>query len=177
MRRSSEVRHFSVTDPDREGVMTPTQMLLAAGVLSLLPTFASAEPLRWKRYEIAETRSGADVPIDVFTGEAGKPDSGVGAKWLTGDGRANLTIQSVANDADQTPAAFLAAMNPPHGIVYKRVTQDFFVVSSFRNGKIWYNRCNFGGRYVTCVLINYPASEKTQWDAIVTRISHSLSRG
>jgi hypothetical protein len=164
-------------NPDREGVMTPTKMLLAAGVLSLLPAFASAEPLRWKRYEIAETRSGADVPVDVFTSEAGKPDSGVGAKWRTGDGRANLTVQSVANDANQTPAAFLAAMNPPRGIVYKRVTQDFFVVSSFRDEKVWYNRCNFAGRHVTCVLINYPASEKTQWDAIVTRISHSLSRG
>jgi hypothetical protein len=160
-----------------EGLMTPTRVLLAAAALALLPAFASAEPSRWKRFDIAETRSGADVPIDVFTSEAGKPDSGYGAKWLSGDGRANLTIQAVANDANQTPAAFLAVMNPPPGIVYKRVTRDFFVVSSFRNGKIWYNRCNFGGGHVTCVLINYPASEKTQWDAIVTRISHSLSGG
>lgn len=50
----------------------------------------------------------------------------------------------------------------------------FFVVSSFRNGMIWYDRCNFAGRYVTCVLMNYPAAEKTRWDAIVSRISNSL---
>ncbi len=51
------------------------------------------------------------------------------------------------------------------------------MVSSFRNDMIWYNRCNFAGRIATCVLINYPASEKKQWDAVVTRISNSLSKG
>jgi hypothetical protein len=48
-------------------------------------------------------------------------------------------------------------------------------VSSFRNDRIWYDRCNFSGRYINCVLINYPAVEKRQWDDVVTRISHSLS--
>ena len=66
-------------------------------------------------------------------------------------------------------------MNPPSNIVYKRVTPRFFVVSSFRNGKIWYNRCNFAGRFMHCVLINYPAAEKHQWDSVVTRISDTLA--
>ena len=35
----------------------------------------------------------------------------------------------------------------------------------------------FGRRYVDCVLINYPAAEKRQWDAVVTRVSHTLSGG
>ncbi len=72
-------------------------------------------------------------------------------------------------------------MQPPPGITYKRVTPDFFVVSSVRNGKIWYDRCNRStgsgsGDYMNCILINYPASEKRQWDGIVTRISHSLAQ-
>jgi hypothetical protein len=66
-------------------------------------------------------------------------------------------------------------MNPPSNIVYKRVTPGFFVVSSFSNGKIWYNRCNFAGRFMNCVLINYPAAEKRQWDSVVTRISQTLA--
>jgi hypothetical protein len=65
--------------------------------------------------------------------------------------------------------------NPPSDIVYKRVTPRFFVVSSFRKGKIWYDRCNFAGRFINCVLINYPAAEKSQWDGIVTRISNTLA--
>jgi hypothetical protein len=86
-----------------------------------------------------------------------------------------LTVQSVANDAGLSPAVFLAQKNPPAGIVYKRVTPRFFVVSSIRNGKIWYNRCNFAGRFAHCVLINYPAAEKRQWDSVVTRISNTLA--
>ena len=47
-------------------------------------------------------------------------------------------------------------------------------MSSFRNGKIWYDRCNFSRGLVHCVLINYPATEERAWDDIVTRISLSL---
>jgi hypothetical protein len=28
---------------------------------------------------------------------------------------------------------------------------------------------------MNCVLINYPAAEKRQWDGVVTRISHTLA--
>jgi hypothetical protein len=84
-------------------------------------------------------------------------------------------VQSVPNDAGFSPAAFLARKNPPRDIVYKRVTPRFFVISSFSKGKIWYDRCNFAGRYINCVLINYPAAEKRQWDGVVTRISSTLA--
>jgi hypothetical protein len=73
------------------------------------------------------------------------------------------------------PATFLAKKKPPQGIEYKRVTPRFFAVSSVRKDKIWYDRCNFSGHYINCVLINYPAAEERQWDDIVTRISLSLS--
>jgi hypothetical protein len=55
------------------------------------------------------------------------------------------------------------------------VTPRFFAVSSVRNDKIWYGRCNFAGRFISCVLINYPAAQKREWDDVVTRISHTLS--
>ena len=38
-----------------------------------------------------------------------------------------------------------------------------------------HNRCNFSQRFVNCILINYPAAEKRQWDGVVTRISHTLA--
>jgi hypothetical protein len=86
-----------------------------------------------------------------------------------------LTVQSVPNQANDSPAAFLAKMGPPSDIVYKRVTPNFFVVSSFRDRNIWYNRCNFSGRFAHCVLMNYPADEKRQWDGVVSRISNTLA--
>ncbi len=31
------------------------------------------------------------------------------------------------------------------------------------------------GPFINCVLINYPAAEKRQWDGVVTRISNTLA--
>ena len=143
--------------------------------LALSPAVAAAEPISWVRYQVPETGAAVDLPTSIFTEEAGKPEAGYGGRFLTSDRRADLTIQSVPNDAGFSPAVFLARKNPPPNIIYKRVTPRFFVVSSFRKRKIWYDRCNFTGRFINCVLINYPAAEKRQWDSVVTRISNTLA--
>jgi hypothetical protein len=149
----------------------PLAALLALGLTSAM---ATAQPAGWRRYVVPETGASTDIPLGVFTEEGGKPDAGYGGRFLTSDHRANLTVQSVSNEG-LSPARFLAKQHPPTDIVYKKVSDRFFVVSSFRNGKIWYNRCNFAGRTANCVLINYPANEKRQWDGIVTRISNTLA--
>src|SRR5229473_7932520 len=120
-------------------------------------------------------QAAVDIPTSIFSEQAGKPEAGYGGRFLTSDRRADLTVQSVPNDAGFSPAVFLARKNPPRDIVYKKVTPRFLVVSSFRKEKIWYNRCNFAGRFINCVLINYPAAEKRQWDSVVTRISDTLA--
>jgi hypothetical protein len=151
--------------------------IIVIGLLALWPTLTVAQQPDWRKYVVAESGANVDVPMAIFSNEAGKPETGYGAKFLTSDGRANLTVQSVLNEANETPSTFLAKKRPPRDIVYRRVTPTFFVVSSLRNGLIWYDRCNFAGRFVTCVLINYPAAEKKQWDTVVTRISNSLTHG
>ncbi len=150
------------------------QHWLSVVMLSSSCIAAAAQPANWRRYIVPETGASADIPLSIFTEDSGKPETGYGARFLTPDRRANLTIQSVPNQG-MAPARFLATKNPPADIVYKKITDRFFVVSSFRNNMIWYNRCNFAGRYANCVLINYPAAEKRQWDGIVTRISNTLA--
>ena len=149
--------------------------ILMVSCLLAIPAVAAAQNLGWQKYAVPETGANVDLPMTIFSKDAGQPESGYGRRFLTADGRANLTVQSFPNDVGDSPAVFLAKMNPPSNIVYKRVTPRFFAVSSFRNDKIWYNRCNFPGRFVNCVLINYPAAEKRQWDSVVTRISNTLS--
>jgi hypothetical protein len=83
----------------------------------------------------------------------------------------------VLNEAGDSPASFLEKKHPPAHIVYKRITSRFFVASSFKGDRIWYDRCNFSVRFIHCVLINYPASQKRQWDGIVTRTSNTLTAG
>ena len=82
-----------------------------------------------QKYAVPETGANVDLPITIFSKDAGQPESGYGRRFLTSDGRANLTVQSVPNKANDSPAAFLAKMRPPSEIVYRRVTPNFFVVS------------------------------------------------
>ena len=149
--------------------------LIVAGLLALWPALATAQPNVWRKYVVVDGREcgRAKHHFQQRSRQTGK------RLWdaISDFRRANLTVQSVANDANETPSAFLERKHPPRGIVYRRVTPNYFVVSSFRNGLIWYDRCNFAGRIITCVLINYPATEKKKWDSVVTRISNSLASG
>jgi hypothetical protein len=138
---------------------------------------ASAEPLGWQKYDVPQTAATIDLPTTLFSKDMGPTEQGNGHRFTTADRRATLAVQSTENVGHDSPAAFLEKKHPPPNIAYKRVTHDFFVVSSFRNNLIWYDRCNFAGRFINCVLVNYPAAEKRRWDGIITRVSHSLSTG
>jgi hypothetical protein len=151
-----------------------TPHLLIASALIFAPAIADAGDTEWRRYVIPSTGASVDVPVSVFSRDAGPPEGGIGRRFFRDDNRADLTVQSVSNAANDSPATFLAKQRPPAGIIYKWITPDFFVVSSIRKDRIWYNRCNRGNGAMNCVLINYPAAEKRSWDSVVTRISHTL---
>jgi hypothetical protein len=150
------------------------QWLYTPLALALTANLALAGETEWRRYAIPSTGTSVEMPVSIFTRDAGPPEGGTGRRFFSDDNRADLTVQSVPNPDNDAPAAFLAKRNPPPGIIYKRVTPDFFVVSSIRNDRIWYNRCNRANGAMNCVMINYPAAEKRQWDSIVTRISQTL---
>src|SRR5437764_13716572 len=145
--------------PAGEGWTGPHCYVIALAV-SLSSGAAATKPVEWQRFVIPETGTSVDIPATSFSNDAGRPETGYGRRFLSSDGRANLTVQSVPNQAGDSPAAFLAKKKPPAGIEYKRVTPRFFAVSSVRNDKIWYDRCNFGSRVINCVLLHYPVSQK-----------------
>ena len=150
-------------------------IFLTALVLTI-PACAFAQPTEWQKYAVSETGAIVDLPTTIFSKDAGPTDQGSGRRFMTSDGRATLAVQSIPNVAQDSPADFLAKKHPPSNIVYKRVTPNFFVVSSFRNNLIWYDRCNFAGRIINYVMVNYPAAEKRQWDGVITRISNTLAK-
>ena len=143
----------------------------------LISTPAFAESAEWQRYLIPSTGTNVDIPVDIFTEDAGPPEGGVGRRFFTSDRRADLTVQSVPNPDNDSPATFLAKRRPPADIQYKRVTPRFFAVSSVRNGRTWYNRCNRVGAYMNCVMINYPVAEERKWDACLLYTSPSPRDG
>ena len=148
--------------------MSP-HLLFVALVFSFVPVTAYAT--EWQSYVIPSTGATVDIPVNIFTEDGGQPEGGTGRRFFTRDHRADLTLQSVPNPENDSPATFLEKQRPPDNIQYRRVTPRFFAVSSVRNGRTWYNRCNRANHYMNCVLINYPAAEERQWDAVVTRIS------
>ena len=151
------------------------KFFLMACFLVLTPS-AVAQSLAWQKYTLPETGASVDLPRAIFSKDVGQTDKGYGRRFTTRDGHATFALQSIGNAAQESPAEFLAKRTRPN-IVYKRVTPRFFVVSSFRKDLIWYDRCNFAGRVINCIMVNYPADEKRQWDGVITRISRSLSAG
>lgn len=145
--------------------------VLFVGLTVSTPPALSQE---WQRFVIPSTATSVEMPASIFTEQTELQDGGVGRRFFTSDRSADLTVQSIENPSELSPSQFLAQRKPPPGIQYRRVTPSFFVVSSTRNDRIWYNRCNRSTRRLHCVLINYPAAEERQWDGIVTRISLSL---
>jgi hypothetical protein len=151
--------------------------LAAVVFLSIVPLAeATAASLEWRRYTMPATGLSVDVPISIFEEDKGATEDAPGRHLFTKDYRANLTIKSFPNPDNVSPAVFLEKMRPPADIEYRRVTAKFFAVSSVRDGYTWYNRCNRANGFMNCVMINYPAAEERQWDAIVTRISLSLAK-
>lgn len=157
--------------------MYPHRRFAFIVLLSLVPSVGLAAPsLEWRRFAIPATGLSVDIPTSIFQEDGPTTDGEHGRQFFTKDRRADLTIKSIPNPNNDSPAVFLEKMRPPDQIQYRRVTSTFFAVSSIRNGRTWYNRCQRVNRFMNCVLINYPAAEDRQWDAVVTRISLSLAK-
>jgi hypothetical protein len=150
---------------------------LTCTLLFALADPLSAQPLHWSRYSNPQLGVGVDMPTDLFAVDGGPARSFPGQTFRTADGRADLSIYAIDNQARDTPAAFLRNRFQQSGpaAVYRRVTPRILAVSGFRGDQIWYARCNFSNARVNCVALNYPAREKRAWDAVVTRISNTLS--
>jgi hypothetical protein len=119
-----------------------------------------------------------DFPANIFTHAEGAPPVGSGRRFRTADGRAEVSIYTIANAEHATPRSYLSRhlKSDFSHLDYDRVGDRFFAVSGIVRGKTFYSRCNFEGRRgaMHCVYLAYPAAETRAWDALVTRMSLSL---
>jgi hypothetical protein len=155
---------------------TPSGGISTTVVGTLLSTSSVAQDFRWSRFTAQDVGVSVDLPTDLFTVDRGPTKRQDGRVFATADGRADLRVYSIPNPAGDTPRSFFKnRLQLPKSMVYQRLTDKILAASGFRGKKIWYARCNFAVRHANCVALNYPAAEKLRWDAVVTRISHSLS--
>ena len=92
--------------------------LSATFALAFIPALAFAGEAEWRRYAIPSTGTSVEMPVTIFTRDAGPPEGGTGRRFFTDDNRADLTVQSVPNPDNDAPATFLAKKTPPPGIIY-----------------------------------------------------------
>lgn len=163
---------MAAANPHRYGLWL--SLLLWA---TLCPTISSAQSFREGWSTVSDRRLGLIVqyPAQVFVVNAGKTEKHQGSRFRTSDGRAEFVYYGFPNNSRESPAAYLkrTLLMDRTRLIYQRVTENFFVISSSRQGRIFYSRCNFGD-LVRCIYLEYPADEKLGWDNIVARISYSL---
>ena len=156
--------------------MQRTLLLTIAGLVFLgSPSHAQTSDPSWKRISDPDIGVSVDYPTGVFRTYSGATDRHPGKRFSSSDGQAEFAYYGFENNRRETPAHYLnrTLVVEPRQLIYRRITNNFFVISSVRNKRIFYSRCNFGPR-VKCIYLQYPASEKRKWDRAVTRISHSL---
>ena len=138
---------------------------------------AQAQLSRSAEWTVFSTPSGLSVPYpaNIFNVGAGATERGVGREFRSEDGRSEFSAYSLPNAEGDSPRSYLRKhlLVPPTSLVYRRVTDRFFVMSSIREDRIFYSRCNFAGG-IHCIFLEYPVTEKAPWDRIVTRMSYSL---
>ena len=161
-----------------------SQCLLATitAVLALSMTPAQSldrkSNIEWRTFVVQDFGTTVQYPANIFF-PAGRPGKGIGQRFKRADGRADLSVYSLPNEARETPATYLRhnLRMDRSALQYTRIARSFFAISSEREGVILYSRCNFSKRgrgAIHCFDLVYPQDEKRSWDAVVTRISLSL---
>ena len=70
-------------------------------IVVFTPALAFAGDAEWRRYVIPSTGTSVDMPVSIFTSDAGAPEGGTGRRFFTEDRRADLTVQSVPNPENE----------------------------------------------------------------------------
>ena len=153
--------------------------LSVAAVTLLLACAGAAPAADYRGYANARFGTAADVPAGWRAGE--EPENGDGLVFRSPDGKASVTVSGSLHVWDSIDEAMKIYEEPGQGetITYQHREPHALVVSGTRGDTIFYSR-----HVLTCrdqiwnnVHIEYPAAQKTAYDAMVTHIARSLHGG
>ena len=94
--------------------------------------------IEWQTFVVQEFGTRVQYPANIFV-PAGRPGKGIGQKFKSADGRAELSIYSIQNEAGETPATYLRRnlRMDRSALDYTRIARSFFAISSERDGIIY----------------------------------------
>lgn len=150
---------------------------VAAGVVAALAAGgAFANDLRYQNDRFGTTLT---VPVDIFTIELPEPENGDGRAWRARDG-AELFVYGAYNvlgqSLDQLCSDVASGGEARVDITYRRVADDWCVVSGTAGRTIFYERHEFGGdkEVIHSLAMRYPAALRSRYDPLVGPIAKSL---
>jgi hypothetical protein len=117
-------------------------------------------------------------PAGFALAEAG-PDT---VRFASRDGQASATVTAIPNGMQQSLAAVLAeaqqdiTTNSGGEITYSRARANWFVLSGYMAGRIFYRRSlvSADGRFIGTLWIEFPRAMKPCFEAAVTTMSLSF---
>src|SRR3954452_3234050 len=89
-----------------------SQCLLATSISAVLAVSTPAQTLdrtsniEWRTFAVRDFGTTVQYPANIFF-PAGRPGKGIGQRFKSADGRADLSVYSLPNEARETPATYL----------------------------------------------------------------------
>ncbi len=97
-------------------------------------------------------------------------------RYVSPDGAAVLTLHDLPRRGLSLREELADVSGSGGDITYRRVADSWFVISGYRDDKIFYTRVELacGGRRWHVAELTYPRRQKARLDAAVTHASHTL---
>jgi len=161
--------------------MVRTIEAVTALLFLLSATLAGSEQeLVYKRYVNIRFGYGVSYPQALLIPQ-GEADNNDGQKFLSKEGDVELAVWGTNNVFDETLQSKFqnesmghTKEHPDLQVTYKKLGINWFVVSGFIDGKVFYQKTIFDDEtFLTCY-ITYPPERKQVWDQIAATISKSF---
>src|SRR5215831_11710642 len=167
------------TDHERRHRMSRRHVgSLTAIALLAFAAVATAAP-QYRTYVNARFGTTAEVPADWKADPP--PENGDGLRFRSPDQRASIIVSGSFNIYETVEEAMKSREEPQEGatITYRHREPHALVISGTRGDTIFYYRhiLSCGDQIWNNVYLEYPATEKAAYDALVTRVARSLRPG
>lgn len=121
----------------------------------------------------------AEYPVEFLFPEP-PPDNGDGLKFMSKDRQSYMIAAGRYKIDDSLESMYKESLEEvdffgkKRTITYHRMGKDFFIVSGFQEGKIYYTRKYLRDGVFENLYFVYPPSEKERFDKIITHVTRSF---
>jgi hypothetical protein len=148
------------------------QAVLIALILWCYAPFTFAEGV-YKTYHNAKYEYSISYPKNILYPQ-GEADNGDGQKFLSKDAGAHLLVYGSNNALDESLAERFReesrdgmADNPKKVVTYKRLKNNWFIVSGFIAGRIFYQKTLLNQGQFKSFYFEYPENQKARYEPLI----------